>query len=167
MPVLSPDDPNEWFSGAGIVLTLWPRKIRRKLGVERDGPGLLTLVEYWGQSCAAFNCVRDIYETGQVWARHSREPVKSAASVFVCSSDCQKAETAFPQNTVSQPPWLETALRHSLPGRISKCLQSHTFCVTSAKGNLALPVLSGTAAFIPGSVSKDSEACSFAQRWQF
>lgn len=58
---------------------------------------------------------------------------------------------------VSQPPWLETALRHSLPGRISKCLQSHTFCVTGAKGNLALPELSGTAAFIPSSVSKDSE----------
>lgn len=66
MPVPSPDDPNEWFSDADLVLTLWPSKVRGQLGEERGGPGLLTLVGYWGQSCAAFNCIRDICETGQV-----------------------------------------------------------------------------------------------------
>lgn len=48
VPVPSPDDPHEWFSGADIVLTLWPRKVRGKLGEERGGPGPLTLVGYRG-----------------------------------------------------------------------------------------------------------------------
>ena len=43
MPVLPPGGPSEWSSGAGIALTLWPRKAREKLGDERDGRGVLAL----------------------------------------------------------------------------------------------------------------------------
>lgn len=66
MPVLPPDDPNEWFAGADITLTLWPRKARGRLGDERDGPVLLNSCGVLGTSCAAFSCTRDICETGQV-----------------------------------------------------------------------------------------------------
>lgn len=162
MPVLPPSGPSEWSSGAGIALILWPRKARWKLGEERNGPSGFALVWNWGQLHAASNFIMDFCETGQSWARHSRQPVKSAASVFGCDSDCRKTETVFPQNTVFQPHWLEAALKPMLPGRVSKCLQSHTFCVTSAKGNLALPVLSGTAAFVPSSAGKDSKGLQFS-----
>lgn len=67
----------------------------------------------------------------------------------LCNSDCRKAETLFLLNTVFQPHWLEAALEPTLPGRISKCLQSHTFCLNKCYREFGSACAVGNSSFHP------------------